>query len=48
MAVVEEIMQPAAAGIIQTLHKSRAVREKVYGDTRHHMIEPFVAVLKGD
>ena len=32
--------------VMMLLTKSKAVREKVYGDTKHHMIAPFAPVLK--
>jgi hypothetical protein len=32
--------------VMMLLTKSKAAREKVYGDTTHHMIAPFKAVLK--
>jgi Multimeric flavodoxin WrbA len=34
--------------VMMLLTKSRTVREKVYGDIKHHMIAPFAPVLKGD
>jgi len=34
--------------VMMLLTKSKTVREKVYGDTKHHMIAPFKAVLTDD
>jgi multimeric flavodoxin WrbA len=34
--------------VMMLLTKSKTVREKVYGDLKHHMIEPFAPVFKGD
>jgi multimeric flavodoxin WrbA len=34
--------------VMMLLTKSKTVREKVYSDMKHHMIEPFEPVLNGD
>ena len=34
--------------VMMLLTKSKTVREKVYGDSRHHMIAPFAPVLRDD
>jgi hypothetical protein len=32
--------------VMMLLTKSKAIREKVYGDIKHHMIAPFAPVLR--
>jgi multimeric flavodoxin WrbA len=34
--------------VMMLLTKSKSVRQKVYGDLKHHMIEPFAPVFSGD